>query len=29
VSIRTGQGFEALDVRAVQDELRRQGARID
>jgi ribulose 1,5-bisphosphate synthetase/thiazole synthase len=29
VSVRTGQDFADLDVRLVQDELRRQGARID
>jgi ribulose 1,5-bisphosphate synthetase/thiazole synthase len=29
VSVRTGQDFVDLDVRLVQDELRRQGARID
>jgi hypothetical protein len=29
VSIRTGRGFDALDVGLVQEELRRQGARID
>jgi alkyl hydroperoxide reductase subunit AhpF len=29
VSLRTGASFESLDIRAVQQELRRQGARID
>ncbi len=29
VSLQTGQGFERLDVRRVQAELKRQGARID
>ncbi len=28
VSLQTGQGFECLDVRRVQAELKRQGARI-
>jgi ribulose 1,5-bisphosphate synthetase/thiazole synthase len=29
ISIRTGESFESLDVRAVQKELKRQGARIE
>ena len=29
ISLRTGESFESLDVRAVQQELRRQGARIE
>jgi ribulose 1,5-bisphosphate synthetase/thiazole synthase len=29
ISVRTGESFESLDVRAVQQELKRQGARIE